>query len=47
MLEVNNNVGEKNYGGVEAIRLMLEFGRPLSGNIIKNPYLIQDDLISE
>ena len=44
--EVNNNLGECHFGGVEAVRSMLDFRGIIYMDLIKNPYLRQDYLTS-
>ena len=40
-------MGELHFGGVEAVRPIMEFRRLLSRDLINNPYLNQYDIISK
>ena len=45
--EVNANLGEHHFCGMEDVRPILEFSRLLYRELIKNPYLRHDDLTPE
>ena len=47
MSEMNANLGERHFVGVEAGRPMLEFSIIISRGLINNSYLRQDYMISE
>ena len=47
LLEVDANLGEHNFGGVEAVRKILEFRTLFSRDVYNNPHLRQDDMKSE
>ena len=46
---MNANLGEKNVGGVEDVRPMLDFRETnlFLGTLSTTPYLVQDDIILE
>ena len=44
LLEVNNNLGENQFGAMEAVRPVLDFRKQIYRNLVNNPYLREDDI---